>query len=87
MEQNRRYWSQPLTASVSQSSDGSFFVSLVQYSMPSLAEGRRRLLQLPKGTALILKQVAWDNRPAPALDLWVGRMRRELQERGVTVAR
>jgi len=55
--------------------------------MPSLAEARRRLLQLPKGTATTWKQATWDNRPAPALDSWVGQIQRELQDRGVTVAR
>jgi hypothetical protein len=87
MEQNRRYWSQPLTVSVSQSSDGSFFVSLLQYSTPSLVEARRRLLQLPAGTALRWNQTTWENRPAPKLDSWVELMQRELQDRGVTVAR
>ena len=87
MEQNRRFWTQPLTVSVSQASDGSFYVSLLQYSMQSLAEGRRRLLQLPKSTELTWKQATWDNRPAPVLDSWVRQVQRELAERGVTVAR
>jgi len=87
MEQNRRYWSQPLTVQVNQSSDGSFSVSLAQYSMRSLEEGRRRLLQLPKGTAITWKQTTWENRPAPALEAWAGRMERELRERGVALGR
>jgi hypothetical protein len=87
MEQARRSWSQPLTVSVSQSGDGSFFVSLLQYPIRSLEEARRRLLQLPKGTELEWKQTTWENRPVPALDSWVGQIEIELSERGITVAR
>jgi hypothetical protein len=87
MEQNRRYWSQPLTLAVGQSNDGSFYASLAQYTMRSLEEARRRLLQLPKGTELGWKQTTWDNRAVPALDGWAGKVHRELQDRGVTVAK
>jgi hypothetical protein len=87
MEQTRRYWSQPLAVSVNQSSDGSFSVSVAQYDVRSLAEGRRRLLQLPKGTELKWKVTAWANRPAPELEAWVGQTQRELIGRGVTVAK
>jgi len=87
MEQNRRFWTRPLTVTVGQSSDGSFSVSLLQYSVQSLAEGRRRLLQLPKGTAIAWKQAAWEGPSVPAIDAWVAQMERELAGRGVTVAR
>jgi hypothetical protein len=87
MEQNRRYWSQPLTLAVGQSNDGSFYVSLAQYTMRSLEEARRRLLQLAKGTELSRKVATWGSRPMPALDAWVGQMQAELNGRGVTVAR
>ena len=87
MEQARRYWSQPLMLSVGQSSDGSFYVSLMGFPMRSLEEARRRLRQLPKGAELVWKQTTWEGRPAPALDLWAGQVQRELQDRGVTVAR
>jgi hypothetical protein len=84
LEQDRRYWSQPLTVSVGQSSDGSFYVSLLQYSMQSLEEARRRLLQLPQGTQLAWKQTTWEQRPAPALDSWVGQVQQELKDHEVT---
>jgi hypothetical protein len=87
MEQARRYWAQPLTVQVSQSSDGSFSVSLLQYFMQSLQEGRRRLLQLPQGTGIAWKQATWDNGPAPVLDSWFVQMQSELRARGVTLAR
>ena len=87
MEQNRRSWSQPLTVSAGQSSDGSFYVSLLQYGIQSLEEARRRLLQLPKGTELVWKVTTWEAKPAPALDSWVERTQRELKDSGVTVAR
>jgi hypothetical protein len=87
LEENRRYWSQPLTLTVGQSNDGSFYFSLAQYSMRSLEGARRRLLQLPAGTQLAWKMTSWRNRPAPALEAWVGQMQRELQDRGVRVAK
>lgn len=87
MEQERRYWSQPLTASVSQSNDGNFNVSLAQYEMRSLAAARRRLLQLPAGSELRWKQITWQNRPVAALEAWVEQVLQELRDRGIAVAR
>jgi hypothetical protein len=87
MEQNRGFWRRPLAVSIGQSQDGSYYANLAQYSMRSLEETRRRLLQLPTGTELLWKVTTWANRPAPELDTWVGQMQRELRDRGVTVAR
>jgi len=85
LEQYRRYWSQPLTLAVGQSSDGGFYASLAQYTMRSLEEARGRLLQLGKGTELTWKVTTWGNRPVPALDAWVGQIRKELTDSGVVV--
>jgi hypothetical protein len=87
MEQHRGFWRRPLAVSIGQSQDGSYYANLAQYSMRSLDETRRRLLQLPKGTELQWKVTPWANRPAPELEAWVGQMQRELRDRGVTVAR
>jgi hypothetical protein len=87
LEQSRLYWQHPPAVSIGQSEDGSYYANLAQYSMRSLEEARQRLLQLPKGTQLAWKVTPWANRPAPALEAWVGQVQRELQDRGVTVAK
>jgi len=87
MEQTQLYWSHPPAVSVGQSSDGSYYANLAQYSMRSLEETRRRLFQLAKGTELAWKVTQWGNRPAPELSAWVGQVQQELNGRGVTVAK